>query len=1056
MCLGGLQGIQLADSLLHMISRLIFLALVSLIPFELALASPKVSAPNNGSEYVQMRLTHTIFQGVMARHFFDQDTSFDAPYFADRAYAATFLNKWSQMIESGSYSSSQAIFDELKNGQYLGRYSQKWRTFVEGPGIQNQFLKDVLNSERNFKDLDRRILYILKSTTTYLVVTDGEDQLAELIASAFLENANLEIREQAKSVSSNISLQKVLRPATWLFNIWALARGSLGALGLKSLIGAPRLGLNAMNSARLLGRGAARFGSVAINPLRARISLRHTAIATSVAGHVTLLGHGLLFSDEVQKNQNSNGAEDGKIYSNSLANVIGLWDIFLNAFGDSFLLPEWEDFSPNFSPWSKETLIARVRDRLNYEGDLDFGDAFLQAEKLSGIDQRDPSDLFAMQFINNRYERLRSQVKSLFKNEPITMEKLEDFRKLVIEDVLYKYKRDYPNLTSTFLDWGGNCVAQTMLMISLLEPYRQQLPRGHQLVILLKSDHIEAGLWDGFRLTTLIAGSRTNRVGGTLHRPEYLLVVLLRNYPGALNGLRVKTVIPRKGSKTQKAGENSEEDESSESKPKGSKDKRSGVLEMIAKQDRVADYEDRVGGDRGGQDDDVPYAADLAYSKIKDGETARGAHRGGGDNEDFDTDSDDSFLNRLLNRSDKDSHQTRSQSRQKKVPLFNYSINLNPSTAALFSTFEFNTFSKVVTAYDQGTYLEMLRKARQPKMTDAQFERFFREKAKEQSDGFFRLPIWKKMFTDVYAEPGISGLLKLNQEDFDLWNSAVREYASLVTSYARDSAFFGDPQEQLYTMLAIYPVSDIAASKKTVSKLDPKPDPNLKFNVSIRDQERHLADRVEEDPRAFLEVYDKANNNQRRHILQRIFGQDFSAYAQSKYGNSARNRVRNFIARLSQIQVDYSHEDNWICSLAKVDLPVVSSWPELMRFSDQSCNDKMIDTEKPEVKKTESEKMLRTQTMELKLSTLIEIVVLFGRGLHLWDQKVIDAFVDGHYDSIGVSRETTLLQVRAVLESEPALLADPRFEKIRQIPIPKALTVKKLHIRSPIEPAEYN
>jgi hypothetical protein len=89
-----------------------------------------------------------------------------------------------------------------------------------------------------------------------------------------------------------------------------------------------------------------------------------------------------------------------------------------------------------------------------------------------------------------------------------------------------------------------------MLMISLLEPYRKHLPPGSQLVVALWSDHIEAGLWNGYELTRLMAGEQSSWTNATILRPSFLMILLLRDYPGALDGLHYLDPHLTKGSQT--------------------------------------------------------------------------------------------------------------------------------------------------------------------------------------------------------------------------------------------------------------------------------------------------------------------------------------------------------------------------------------------------------------------------------------------------------------------------------------------------------------------------
>ena len=255
-------------------------------------------------------------------------------------------------------------------------------------------------------------------------------------------------------------------------------------------------------------------------------------------------------------------------------------------------------------------MIQAARERLARKVPADFGELFLRAEKFEAIDGLAANNNFAMDFIRARYLNLKAATAKIFSAGPINDEQIEAFRRLVIDDALYNYKRDYPNLTATFLGWGGNCVAQAMLMTALLEPYRERLPSGYQLVVSLWRDHIETGLWNGSSIKLLVSGSDTDDISGTLYRPEFLLVMMLRNYPGGLDNLKYENPrIPVVHSNLP-----SQPEEDDDKTAGGKHDRRRGILERTT----IADLDPGTrGAGGGGGGGNVPYSATMNFSKMQ-------------------------------------------------------------------------------------------------------------------------------------------------------------------------------------------------------------------------------------------------------------------------------------------------------------------------------------------------------------------------------------------------------------------------------------------------------
>ncbi|MBX7232598.1 MAG: hypothetical protein K1X29_10980 [Bdellovibrionales bacterium] len=198
---------------------------------------------------------------------------------------------------------------------------------------------------------------------------------------------------------------------------------------------------------------------------------------------------------------------------------------------DEFLLKS-PDFESNYHVDTPEIVVKKIIHYLAQEvdGSLDFFDVFLSAEKHQKIDRRESEDLLAMEFVNSKINHYKMEVKKLLTGVSIWQEQLEFLRKIVIEGPLKNYKKGHPNLTTTLLGWGGNCVAQTMFIIGLLSPYRSQLPQGQKLGVAQFTDHLEPILIDGGGVTFLVSGKKVLKTGARLYKPEFLLYLLLKKY----------------------------------------------------------------------------------------------------------------------------------------------------------------------------------------------------------------------------------------------------------------------------------------------------------------------------------------------------------------------------------------------------------------------------------------------------------------------------------------------------------------------------------------------
>ena len=204
--------------------------------------------------------------------------------------------------------------------------------------------------------------------------------------------------------------------------------------------------------------------------------------------------------------------------------------------------------------------------------------------------------------------------------------------------------------------------------------------------------------------------------------------------------------------------------------------------------------------------------------------------------------------------------------------------------------------------------------------------------------------------------------------------------------------------------------------------------------------ESDLIANVARNPRAFLVAYDEASTEQRNYVLDRIFGISFWNYSDETSGAKAdvelaKESLREYLAGLRRIKIDFARETNFICSKIRVDLPKVGpSWPWAYRFSEQGCENRIPRrTDNSEAISGKPTVEPEGDLLQLKPSTLIEVTIAFGRGLQAWTREVADAFVDGRYDAIGPDRPTSILVIKSIYESEPSFAHDERFERLPSV-----------------------
>jgi len=1056
-----------------------------------------------GAAALQMRLTHTLYQGIFSFYFESNVGNQNLQYHANKSYLKTFLYNWSTMLASGKYQSTKEIFEEISRGStYLGKHYSKWFGLhdfaspygrIDLGGSRNQMIGIIYKSESQYPDLEQRIRYILSATNTYLVTSDRDYALSELIAKSFLNSRDPEIRKEAEGVMAAIPFQEdVVKPIINTAYSLVLVRIGLGFVKVPQAL----TSLPSALTSRLV---------TMVNPIFSKMTFMHWSLVGSAGLHVGGVGAGagvLFLQDKLEEK-----AKMG-LYFPPAISIGELWQAFNVKYPESFRLWSTQDFTPKFVPQTEKQLVAKIKSHFEQNTPIDYGDSFLIAEKLLKIDKRSSDDLLAADFVQNRYEQLKIQVQKIFGNGAITIEQIEQFRELVIKDALYSYRVEVPNLFGTLLDWGGNCVSQAMLMTALLEPYNDRMPDGHRLVVADWSDHIEAGLWNGKELIVLVQGNISSRITATVHKPEFMLVRLLRNFSHDVKKLpetivAKPTPIQKKPQLKLKAPvkkdsegfwswfdntfnrEGALEKRESEDLAAGTGSANEGEGEGRAPRDGTTEYDTltKDSGNRGGSSGG---GGSIFGSGGGGGGSIFGSGGGGGgsifgsggggsglgglgglfkgsksnpsDDKTGKTDKADkadkpssgklnfsgikpgeivgSIVDRLSGKQYDSEDKSNSEPPKPIVPpkpKFTISINFQPQKH-LFRTFKYNSSEKNLTVFTEEAYEEFVAHRQQPDMDNATFEKFISLKQWENLNRSIQTATFKKIYVKPNSAPSfassLEAMLQIADADFDTLDKELEEFKVL---YGEKFGTFLDSQLNFDKLLAQFTES----SKADVAGIDLVTQ-DLKV---IKEGEIRFIKNILQDPHSFLEMYNDGDTKLRNHVLIRSFGTSFWNYSGTAEGSkknlslAAKRKVREYLTTLSEVKVDFSRESTFICNKVKVNLPRIPEHLVVYQFAQTGCQKEFKERKErvplpPSKVQTTEESQSQTNVIVLKVSTLIELTVGFGQGLSIWTPEVVDAFINGYYQEIGPDRKTSIAVIKAIYESDRAYFDNPKYQPL--------------------------
>ncbi|MAF92035.1 MAG: hypothetical protein VX583_02435 [Bdellovibrionota bacterium] len=516
--------------------------ILRLIAFSIALlcTSILVSAntePSSLEEQINQQLTHSLYSLVITNAGLEIKTEYRPHALSRWVYLQSFLKEWDKRINEAKYSNSLEIFDSIAadKSYVLGRHYIYWKTLHDGASREHQtplgkanndFLGFVLQSERE-EILDQRILRIIDGINRYLIANSQEYKLANLLLEIFKQSNNFEIRAFASQIQKQIPGYKNMETARLVGSIL------LGGLGLKQLSGAkiPQLpnNIKGLRAEKIKEKVKSLFqlGKSTMNSMN-----QHIALAKSIGLHTGILYY--LASSETGSAENANtssaqiGAKDSLVLAIRLKFIAKSLSekLFTSELPSSVLKEET-------TLYTDDEILGFIEDTYNRvlgENEAPIMDMMISLEHNSGFY---PNEL-AKDIVHNKIQFHQTEVRKLAADGTLDEEDIEKIRFLLINGVLSEYKRDYPNFVGTMLDWGGNCVAQTMLFTALLYPYQRELANANlRLGIFLDSDHIETFIYNKSTKTyhEMVAGGLyTSTPQRTMYKPNFLLALMARNF----------------------------------------------------------------------------------------------------------------------------------------------------------------------------------------------------------------------------------------------------------------------------------------------------------------------------------------------------------------------------------------------------------------------------------------------------------------------------------------------------------------------------------------------
>ncbi|MGE3385563.1 MAG: hypothetical protein AB7K41_02425 [Bdellovibrionales bacterium] len=461
-----------------------------------------------------LRLTHTIYAGLLEAYKSEGQSDYHPEFLAYRAYFKTFLADWNQALESGQVRNSRHYWQSVKTRDtYLGRFYSVWQRIhpydagATGQMInlghyRNSFLTQVVNSETQ-KNYEQRLELILNWADQFLIQTNTDVELGIRIVSAFRFHKDPHIREQSRRIiASSPRFAKIASGLILLRDLTLLWQA-----GLKSITLPPKMTAGISSHAHQFKGPLDKLRALWPRELFGKIPTIWKAGATSVAAHGAIIATPKSTPSPIKI----------EVDHTDYPHVFLLTALRANLFQVETADNDLVDFKPQtfafkLDRWRQKG-VAVIK---NPKTDLDWSQFFLEGELLLNFWQgsRELTAATSLQALQNSQKHFSA----------IPPGAIETFRENLLTHILKDYRGKRRTLTGLFLDWGGNCVSQTLATISYLKKYPGLIPAGYQLGVAHVPNHMEAVLMNDQEIWFLMSGKKwLNDQSITVLRPESLI-----------------------------------------------------------------------------------------------------------------------------------------------------------------------------------------------------------------------------------------------------------------------------------------------------------------------------------------------------------------------------------------------------------------------------------------------------------------------------------------------------------------------------------------------------
>lgn len=499
---------------------------------------------------MSLRLTHLLFAAVLDHYEAEGLEKYRPDFLLHERYLRTFIYEWGLLLDAGSVRSTKEAWAQIAaRKSYLGVNFEIWRrtlpNYFGGSAVANGFnigyrregfLVRVLESEIKTETkansgvaplsaFDLRLAKIVDFVSADLMTEEADQALGAKILESVLSSSNADIRKNAaQTLRNSPRLMKIVN---------TLRLGRDVVLGIAS--GGPAAG---SQTALTYARIAKYYASSTAKAIRMPELLRASkaawnatpsiAVATtaSIGAHgaaAYLLPHDFFSADDPSSSTAQAPPAIGS--DETTKNIPFLAALALNTAPQraSHLVTqndfEWPKRIERAA--TKDEWIAQGRQMLNiWNGGgrvKNLAEFFLEGERLLGYWPQD-TELARITMLS-RYALLKRRIRQG------EIKTFDDLRIDVLKNELEDYRGKRRTLTGVFLDWGGNCVSQTVLMVSLLNEFPELLPKGARLGVFDSSTHMEAVVVEGDIANFMVSGKMMKLDGTiTILKPQALIV----------------------------------------------------------------------------------------------------------------------------------------------------------------------------------------------------------------------------------------------------------------------------------------------------------------------------------------------------------------------------------------------------------------------------------------------------------------------------------------------------------------------------------------------------